>query len=501
MKKFIYLCFIIAVMSFVGGCSSSDSKKTSEPIKRPEAAEYIQSAIDYANKIAGDGLFMDNEGNFYVRGEGYAHKNNELVTLYSCYGKDIKQIRRWGGENFLILTESGDVYHNTQLVSSGQNAVDILWKTNNVGVTAEFLLGNGNCAFYPNNYEMVTEEYTNTENAIVACRWREDLMTLDVNGDYECGSHWENCEVKGWKDIVVLARQANDETKTATIAGISADGTVYATGDFAEDILSWGELAYISMDDELIVGLKKDGTLAFTGEKGDMYSALDTVENVKGVRLWRGKLWAITESDMIYSSYEHTDFPTIESVSFALKMDAGGNIYKSTHAEDGTRSWELSDYPMADAEKGSDLILYQLLLNADKIYDFVAKDLNNDGTKEIIAETVDGEQKVYGNHGYLETLIETHGVITGYYPNSGIIVVNTCIYTEVSSGQVIATGAPEVGEKKYYDGPVSAGIEITEEEFNKILDEHTNGEEICIISREEFVDCTEENLRKIFLEQ
>lgn len=499
MKKSIYLCFIIAVMLFVGGCSSSDSKKMSKAIKRPEAADYIQSAIDYANKIAGDGLFMDDEGNFYVRREGdFDHQSYELVTLYSCFGKDIKQLRRWGGPRFFILTEDGDVYHNTQLISSGQNVVDILCSTGNGGEPA-FLLGNGNCALYWDDAnKWVSGEYTDAEKAIAACRWRGDLMTLDAKGDYECDSHWENCEVKGWKDIVVLARRANTDTKTATIAGIAADGTVYATGDFAEDILSWGELAYISMDDELIVGLKKDGTLVFTGEKGNMYSALDTIEKVKGVRLWRGNLWAITETDMIYSSYEHTSSPTIKSVNFALKMDAEGNIYKSTQAEDATVNWELSDYPKADAEKGSDLILYQLLSNTDNIYKFVAKDLDNNGTKEIIAETVEGNQGVYFNLGYLESLIETSGVITGYYPNAGIFVENNCIYKEVclGGGNTIASITEIAGEKKYY----RYHTEVTEAEFNKFLEEIIKGEEMCVISQEEFVDCTEENLIKIFLE-
>lgn len=525
MKKLMQVLVIMVAMLFAAGCSSSieeekveelkeflvqleeKSNLGSKPIKKPEAMDYIQSAIDYANRIAGAGLFMDTEGNFYVCGDGYT---DQLVALYSCYGKDVKQIRRWGRDILSILTENGDVYHNTQLVSEGKNVTDVLWKTNNVGVNAVFLLGNGNYINYGNNYEMKTTEHSADKEAIVACRWREDLMTLDREGNYECSGEWENCEVKGWKDIVVLARTANEETKSATIAGISADGTVYATGTFAEDILSWGELAYISMDDELIVALKKNGTLVFSGEKGAMYSALDTIENVKGVRLWRGVLWAITDEGMVSSSYGHTSKPEIKSVKFELKMDKEGNIYQNTKADDGVWNWEVSDYPKADAENGEGLILYQLLLHKEEINSFVVKDLNNDGAVEIIADTVEGWQKVYANHGYLENMMEGQR-IAGYYPDAGIVVVKDSgydfshvEYKEFPSGKVILssmdTSSPETaGEKKYYKG-TTEGIEITGEEFQKILLKHIAGEKLYEITYEDFQENIEDNLRKTFLE-
>ena len=43
--------------------------------------------------------------------------------------------------------------------------------------------------------------------------------------------------------------------------------------------------------------------------------------------------------------------------------------------------------------------------------------------------------------------------------------------------------------------------EQTGEIVNIPFEEYIKGEEICMISQEEFVDCTEENLRKILLEQ
>ena len=63
-------------------------------------------------------------------------------------------------------------------------------------------------------------------------------------------------------------------------------------------------------------------------------------------------------------------------------------------------------------------------------------------------------------------------------------------------GNTIARITEIAGEKKYY----RYHTEVTEAEFNKFLEEIIKGEEMCVISQEEFVDCTEENLIKIFLE-
>lgn len=522
MKRMMQTMLLTVIMVFMVGCSASTEEQTTGnasntqsdkvekedkdtvTLERPQAADYIQSAIDYANMIAGEGLVMSEEGEFYaLRGD-----TDDLVALYSSFGKEIKQLRRWGSNNYLLLTEDGDVYYNSRLIVSGKNVVDILWKTNNVGVNAILLLENGNYIRFSS--ESGVSDSEREANAIVAARWREDLITLGADGNYECGGRWAKCEIKDWKNTVVLEVTANEEKDTATIAGIAADGTVYATGDYAEDILSWGELAYISMDDRLIVGLKKDGTLAFTGELGEAYSKLDTVDNVKGVRLWRDYIWIVKDDGVYYDDYEHmsdTSSPEIEKVDFALKMDKEGNIYINTYSSEND-SWKLSEYPKANVENADGLIWYQLLLNSNKIADFFVQDLNGDGAVEIIANTMDGGQAVYVNHGYLEKVIE--GLwLEGYYPKSGIIVVmsdssfvsSEMKYYSFSDGkQSVVLSKKYTSEPDsvyYYKGNIGSK-EISEAEFNEMLESYIGTEEMSKISNDDFLQNTEENLRKTF---
>ena len=499
----------------VGNIDSNKNNK-GDKVNQLKVEDYIQSAIDYTNKIGGSGLVMDGDDNIYVT-DKYTPDTDRLVKLYSVYGKDVKQLRLWGEEGgLLIVTKNGDVYNYTNLILQGKDVKDVLWKNNNVNVDADIIFDNGKYATFTDYSHEISDEYDLGKNAIAACKWRSRMICLDKDGNYECSGYWKNCEIKDWKNTVVLACKVNEETETATIAGISADGKVYATGDYADDILSWGELAYISMDDELIVGLKKDGTLVYTGELGDAYNSLETISNVKGVRLWRGELYAVTEKG-VYSSYLSKE-PEMYYVDkdkggsgFGLKMDKDGKIY--SNSDEG---WQLTDYPQGNSENALGLCYYQLLKNYDtdtRLLDsFMMRDINNDGIDDVIV--VDRNERVerikaYTNYGYLVKIFGASS-IDGYYPNAGIIESSTMMgisgakgeYTDIKTGKVIASSSHNHmdGTSQYYDHITNpTETEVTEEEFNKLIEGYVKGEEIIRISMDEFYENTEENLSKVFL--
>ena len=481
--------------------------------KKAEPLDYIQSAIDYANKIGGAGLIMDDEENFYISNAG----KDLIISLYCCYGKEVSQIRQtvnWGDVRTFILTGDGDVYLDNFLLSSGKNITDMAISPNVGLARARFLMENGNYIIHYDIYEIADNEHTvKSGGAVAAAQWDEFGIVLGADGNFNC-DYWEGCEIKDWKDVAVLAFKKNEATKKVTIAGISANGTVYATGEYAEDILSWGELAYISMDEQLIVGLKKDGTLAFTGELGEACAAWETIGSVKGVRLRNGQIWAITEDDVLYGSYDKYSVE-IGSATFRFKMDKDGNIYKNENEE-----WVSTDYPKADAENTKGLTWYQLLLSRDDIYSFAIKDLNNDGRDEIIAKMEDGKQKIYANYGHLENLF-TAGAgsyeIVGYYPNAGVIVsksemsrFTSTTYTKLFEKEKVfnmVAGGGFLSMTEYYSDSEDRfykGVEnkeenkISEEEFHEILKSYIGEEEMCVITNEDFVDNNENNLITIF---
>lgn len=97
-----------------------------------------------------------------------------------------------------------------------------------------------------------------------------------------------------WDNIAVFAAQKrmltslyDDQRETEiTAAAILADGTVMAEGVYAEDILSWGELSYITMSDSLIIGLTPDGSLKVTGSAAEyVASDLAAWQNIVAVKV------------------------------------------------------------------------------------------------------------------------------------------------------------------------------------------------------------------------
>ena len=97
---------------------------------------------------------------------------------------------------------------------------------------------------------------------------------------------WDNIAlIDAAKVMLSDAKDSNTEAEL-TVAGIQSDGTVRAVGAYADEILSWGTLNYISMDDALIVGLTPDGYLKAAGQAAEFVASdLNQWSNIAGVKV------------------------------------------------------------------------------------------------------------------------------------------------------------------------------------------------------------------------
>ena len=497
--------------------SDEDNKNTEENIiVRPVAKDYIQSAIDYANKIGGEGLYIDDAGNVYVPYDSSLRTGTDsesLSLLYSCYGKDIKQVRQYDKE-LLILTNNGDVYHNTQLIIQDENVTDMLW-------TLEYdlaycMYGDGKIMAYWNDYKIPTECKNDKRLANMFCGYNGLLNWTNAENDNVVLAYpWKDLDTTDWKNLVVMACMTNIDTDKSCIAGISADGKVYAAGDFADEILSWGKLAYITMDENLIIGMKKDGTLAFAGEDAIYYQDKD-IPPVKGIRLWNGTLYAITENGtihgyrlkdekeakIVYRSFEHRS---------GLKMDTDGNIYRGVKKGD-TYNWELSEYIQADKDKAFELIYYQTLLSWSQekttlweLKSFLVQDFNNDGRVDVMCKVIhDNEEtlELYENEGRLVGRDVLGNQVASFYPNSGVIVWRKSEFGDMSAYYVDMINEVYFGKVNLGRGSSEYflyGKLVTEDVFDEEFERIINGDEGYEIVDSMFLEATEENLRNAFL--
>ena len=107
----------------------------------------------------------------------------------------------------------------------------------------------------------------NSEGKYFAYWTSEEYNALDYSG-------FENLVIV---DIAKHMAGMGGGVESLTVAGIKGDGTVVATGTYASDILSWGKLADIAMSDGMIVGLTEDGKVKMTGDFAEKMK--ETVES------------------------------------------------------------------------------------------------------------------------------------------------------------------------------------------------------------------------------
>ena len=289
-----------------GSASGADAKDADQALAAPD---HVQAAIDAAGHLTTGGYFLAQDGSVLTLDKYSPGKDGYIYsTTYAALPNVKKLVESCSSFDLFALTESGELYFRDTKVLDG--VLDMVYKTNNVNecgyaVTADNLYrvtvektADVNDVLRTDNPERYTDvgEYTvccagtifvdNFMNkgkttkgpfvSISAARSDFSVVTaggkvyraLDYPEDYEAAP-----SVEDWENVALFDARKNmlssfgdDERKSeVTAAAILADGSVVAEGTYAEEILSWGGLSYLSLADAVVVGLKPDGTLKIAG--------------------------------------------------------------------------------------------------------------------------------------------------------------------------------------------------------------------------------------------
>lgn len=299
--------------------SNTNSESASQPV---EIVPYVKDAMEAANRLTSGNYFLLEDGSVLTTEDTKRSFAAEYAAL-----PGLKTIIDSSSEMELFaLTDSGEVYYHDTKIMDG--VISGTYSTTNinqsvVAVTADsiyslYVTDSPNAAMReatPDNYTDVmgetvvhyqlrndhyknppteTGEFASGPFARVGVE-KGDYFILTENGRVFTESDiYAGMSFFSWENIALFAAQKRmltsvyDDVVEAeiTVAAILADGTVMAEGAYAEDILSWGELSYITMSDSLIVGLTSDGTLKVTGIAAEsVASDLESWNNIVAVKV------------------------------------------------------------------------------------------------------------------------------------------------------------------------------------------------------------------------
>ncbi|MDO4619073.1 MAG: hypothetical protein Q4B09_00480 [Lachnospiraceae bacterium] len=322
-----------------GSATSSTAADTNAPAvdaAAPAAAEAsgdvvvpteeIQNAVTMSETLSSGSYILLEDGSILVNDSfSYHNMAGDMAKL-----SNLKRIVYSSGNmQELALSNEGVLYFHDQVLF--ENVADAQFTTTNANIQLYLISDNKvYCGYSVGAEEKDLTQYPGSavsgEDAFLVYEYRKDQFTNGktennqlAEGDYlrlspEKGtmflltkqgrafvsggvdymdeayadlawSDWDNLAViDASKDM--LTNWGDSEKKfELTVAGIQADGTVLAVGDYAEEIQSWGKLNYISMDSGLIAGLLPDGTVKIAGRAAIAgQEAVSKLSNIIGLR-------------------------------------------------------------------------------------------------------------------------------------------------------------------------------------------------------------------------
>lgn len=347
--------------------------------------EGIQKAMDAADSLTTGEYFLLPDGSVVTRGETLDNFAGDYAA-----SPDVKKIADSSSQTeLLVLTEGGDLYfHQTKILSGIK---DVVYSTTNVNQTAVcisddtiyyvtvrdpadvsarlretkpetyFDVGDKTIHYFESNYsfsDLSEEDMALAEGtyASLGAEKRDFFLLNDTGQVYMDNSDGVSTEYVGmefldWDNMALIdaakyrvGGDALDPEWELTVAGIQGDGTVKACGFYADEILSWGNLNDIVMDDGLIVGLTPEGTLKVTGTLAQyVQEDLAAWTNLVGVKVGNHTGTVVVNAVDADGTFYHLQYDDTKSENLVVIMSAEGGCKDETswwyrYSPDGTVS-------------------------------------------------------------------------------------------------------------------------------------------------------------------
>lgn len=365
-KRYMALALSLLVLcAALAGCSGdkSDEQKTggeTASVAAPvEVVAHVKSAIDASNLLTAAAVAI-------VPGEGVVSCGSNADKYLPAYSMlDLKKIAiSKSASTAVALTNNGQLYFKTMKVAD--NVTDIVYATTNMNEEGWYATSAGDVyCVYNGDGDLHSYRIQEGSSPISAMGVeKHDVFIACENGFVSTSGsseHWGKCaEFMNWGSGIavidaskVMSADRSGEVDYVTVAAITADGRTLAVGDFADEILSWGELSYISMNDGVIVGLKPDGTLRITGPYAQLLEegGLGSLTNIAGVKVL-GEIVSAVDTSGNYYFLQYDAFSnycySMKSVSLAgvSNADTYATIYTGSfeyHSEYSNPAWTDDD--------------------------------------------------------------------------------------------------------------------------------------------------------------
>ncbi len=238
----------------------------------------IKAAMEANNRLTGSSYFLAEDGTVLTLGGDSEKKQaGEYAKI-----PNVKKIIQGAGLSAFALTDSGELYYENKRIA--ENISMAAYCTTNVNVEGFCVINNELKRL--NSYEQIDDNALNYmfKNYPFEEKLLGDIVFIEVdkhdfivlNSEGKFFAYWSSeayneLDFTGFEELAIVdiakhMGSMGSGVESLTVAGIKGDGTVVATGTYASDILSWGKLADIAMSDGMIVGLTEDGKVKMTGD-------------------------------------------------------------------------------------------------------------------------------------------------------------------------------------------------------------------------------------------
>ena len=497
MHSYLLISLLIAVWSLSCGAAESTSteKKSGAAVLDQEKwmAPFTDSIFAEMNirKDILDAFFMSRRlsgSDMYLLEDGsYCGDRRFLDYAYAYYGKQVTGIYSdlshdaFDSINLLAVMEDGSLYNGVTKLSKNTCIWDVQWKPSKTNNEAWILNWDGTLSFYdPLNTKYLEKEelgyYASIPCVSAICRSDGEIIAFVKDGgaisiyDNDEPFITELLNEEYWGNAKNIVRSAFAcKYDTGTLVAISADGTVYAKGEYADEILSLGPISDIQYVRGFFIALTPEGDLKFVGGDGPQvqekfrdvnvkFAGIKVLENQCSVIDVDGNIYSLSfsvdgEGGYIYELYKNS----IEGRSKeGFRMDPDGNVLKNANGaslgSDGSEEemtvFEETSEVNAAASENWKILYYRNLLEGTYSdgYGFEAEqedlpagcsyamyDLDGDGEDELFLKT---DTEFYVMDLYMSELTkicsEYFDYLEGYYPETKVFVLRSASVSEVT---------------------------------------------------------------------